>query len=146
MSASIKEVAQLAGVSVATVSHVINGTRFVSEPTREKVLAAISELQYSPNILARKFKTGSLDTVGFVVPDIANGYFATIIEEVEDALQSHGVRLLVANTRENPIREIDSLRMMTAGVVDGIVLAYTNSYQWFSHKLFFYVWLYSVVT
>lgn len=125
MAGSIKKVAQLAGVSVATVSHVINDTRFVSEETRAKVLSAIEELQYTPNILARKFKTGSLDTVGFVVPDIANGYFATLIEEVEDVLQSNGFRLIVANTRENPIREIDSLRMLSSGVVDGLLLVST---------------------
>lgn len=123
MSTSIKDVARLAGVSVATVSHVINETRFVSDATRDKVLAAIDDLQYSPNILARKFKTGSRDTVGFVVPDIANGYFATLIEEVEDVLQASGFRLIVSNTRENVARELDSLRMLSSGVVDGFVIA-----------------------
>jgi LacI family transcriptional regulator len=125
MAPSIKEVAQLAGVSVATVSHVINGTRFVSEATRQRVSDAVKELQYSPNILARKFKTGSLDTVGFIVPDIANGYFATVIEEVEDVLQTRGFRLIVSNTRENRARELDSVRMLTSGVVDGLVIAST---------------------
>jgi LacI family transcriptional regulator len=122
---SIKEVAELAGVSVATVSHVINETRFVSDATRDKVQVAIDALQYSPNILARKFKTGSRDTVGFVVPDIANGYFATLIEEVEDVLQAHGFRMIVSNTRESVAREVDSLRMLTSGVVDGLVIAST---------------------
>lgn len=125
MPSGIKDVARLAGVSVATVSHVVNGTRFVSDETREKVIAAIEALQYSPNILARKFKTGSRDTVGFVVPDIANGYFATLIEEVEDVLQARGFRLVVSNTRENVGRELDSLRMLSSGVVDGFVIAST---------------------
>ena len=83
MSSSIKDVARLAGVSVATVSHVINETRFVSDATRDKVLAAIGDLHYSPNILARKFKTGSRDTVGFVVPDIANGYCTEIMVDLK---------------------------------------------------------------
>lgn len=125
MSSSIKDVARLAGVSVATVSHVINNTRFVSDATRDKVQAAIESLQYSPNILARSFKTGLRDTVGFVVPDIANGYFATLIEEVEDVLQGRGLRLIVSNTRENGARELDSLRMLSSGVVDGMVIAST---------------------
>ena len=130
MSTSIKDVARLAGVSVATVSHVINETRFVSEETRNKVLVAIEDLQYSPNILARKFKTGTRDTVGFIVPDIANGYFATLIEEVEDVLQARGFRLIVSNTRENVGRELDSLRMLSSGVVDGFVIASTvDDYQ-----------------
>lgn len=125
MPSSIKDVARLAGVSVATVSHVINGTRFVTEETQNKVLAAIDHLQYSPNILARKFKTGSRDTVGFIVPDIANGYFATLIEEVEDVLQANGFRLVVSNTRESVSRELDSVRMLSSGVVDGFVIAST---------------------
>lgn len=130
MSARIKDVANLAGVSVATVSHVINGTRFVSDATRQRVQAAVDELQYSPNILARKFKTGSRDTVGFLVPDIANGYFATLIEQVEDILQAHEFRLLVSNTRDEVARELDSLRMLSSGVVDGLVIASTlNDYR-----------------
>ena len=130
MSSSIKDVARLAGVSVATVSHVINETRFVTDATRAKVLLAIDQLQYSPNILARKFKTGSRDTVGFVVPDIANGYFATLIEQVEEVLQSHGFRLIVCNTREDVARELDILRMLSSGVVDGLVVASTlDDYQ-----------------
>lgn len=130
MSTSIKDVARLAGVSVATVSHVVNGTRFVTDATRDKVLEAIEQLQYSPNIMARNFKTGLRDTVGFVVPDIANGYFATLIEEVEDVLQGRGIRLIVSNTREQLGRELDSLRMLSSGVVDGLVIASTaDSYD-----------------
>lgn len=125
VTVSIRDVARQAGVSVATVSHVINGTRFVSDETREKVEAAIRELHYSPNILARSFKTGSRDTVGFLVPDIANGYFATLIEEVEDVLQTRGLRLIVSNTREDGERELDGLRVLSSGVVDGFILAST---------------------
>lgn len=130
MPSSIKDVARRAGVSVATVSHVINGTRFVTDETQKKVVAAIEDLQYSPNILARKLKTGSRDTVGFIVPDIANGYFATLIEEVEAVLQARGFRLIVSNTRENVSRELDSVRMLSSGVVDGFVIASTvEDYQ-----------------
>jgi LacI family transcriptional regulator len=130
VSSSIKDVARLAGVSAATVSHVINRTRFVTDETQKKVLAAIEDLQYSPNILARNFKTGSRDTVGIIVPDIANGYFATLIEEVEDVLQAHGLRLIVSNTREDAGRELDSARRLSSGVVDGFVIASTvDDYQ-----------------
>lgn len=122
-TANIRDVAQLAGVSAATVSHVLNGTRFVSEQTQDKVFAAIRELNYSPNIMARKFKTGLNDTVGFIVPDIANGYFATLIQEVEEVLSANGFRLIVSNTREDPQRELDSIRTLSSGVVDGFVVA-----------------------
>ncbi|MEN0072573.1 MAG: substrate-binding domain-containing protein, partial [Propionicimonas sp.] len=71
------------------------------------------------------FRSGSRDSVGFVVPDIANGYFATLIEQVEDVLQANEFRLIVSNTHEDVARELDSLRMLSSGVVDGLVIAST---------------------
>ena len=70
MKVTISDVARLAGVSTATVSHTINQTRYVSEETRDKVYAAIRELGYTPDASARSFRTGKKKTVGFVVPDI----------------------------------------------------------------------------
>ena len=71
-NASMRDVAAKAGVSVATVSHVINNTRFVADSTREKVQAAIQELNYNPDTMARIFKTGRTNLVGFVVPNISD--------------------------------------------------------------------------
>ena len=101
---SIKDVALRANVSIATVSHVINGTRNVNESTRKAVELAIEELHYIPDSTARSFKTGKRNLVAFVVPDISNAYFSTMIEEVEDVLAQEGYRLLVLNTREDPGR------------------------------------------
>ena len=80
MKAKITDVAKMAGVSIATVSHVMNGTRYVSENTRKKVEKAIKALDYSPNISARSFKTGRRNLIGYVAPDIGNRFFALILE------------------------------------------------------------------
>ena len=91
MKVTISDVAKLAGVSTATVSHTINNTRYVSEETKEKVYQAIAELGYTPDASARSFRTGKKKTVGFIVPDIANKFFATMIESVETCLAKHVV-------------------------------------------------------
>lgn len=124
---SIKDVALRANVSIATVSHVINGTRNVNESTRKAVELAIEELHYIPDSTARSFKTGKRNLVAFVVPDISNAYFSTMIEEVEDVLAQEGYRLLVLNTREDPGREAESLNVLASGLVDGLILASTMS-------------------
>ena len=80
---SIRDVAALAGVSTATVSHVINNTRYVKEETKQLVLKSIEELHYSPDATARSFKTGKKNLIAFIVPDISNPFFATMIEEVK---------------------------------------------------------------
>ena len=93
---------KLAGVSTATVSHTINSTRYVSGETKEKVYRAIAELGYTPDASARSFRTGKKKTIGFIVPDISNKFFATMIESVENYLSAHGYHLIIANTKENP--------------------------------------------
>ena len=98
MKVTIRDVAKLAGVSTATVSHTINNTRYVSNETKEKVYNAIAELGYTPDASARSFRTGKKKTVGFIVPDIANKFFATMIESVETYLSAHGYHLIIANT------------------------------------------------
>ena len=122
---SIRDVAALAGVSTATVSHVINNTRYVKEETKRLVLKSIEELHYSPDATARSFKTGKRNLIAFIVPDISNPFFATMIEEVENVISKEGFKLLVINTKETKEREIDNLRILSSGIVDGFVLAST---------------------
>lgn len=120
---SMREVAAYAGVSTATVSHVINNTRFVSEETRQCVLDAIQKLNYAPNAVARTFRTGRKNIIGFIIPDISNPFFSTLIEEVENVLRRQNYRLLVANSHEDVQREIENIRIMSSGVVDGLLVA-----------------------
>ena len=125
MKVTISDVARLAGVSTATVSHTINNTRYVSSETKEKVYKAISELGYTPDASARSFRTGKKKTVGFIVPDISNKFFGTMIESVENYLSAHGYHLIIANTKEDAAREETNLRLLTAGLVDGLLVAST---------------------
>lgn len=123
---TINDVAAKAGVSAATVSHVINGTRFVSEATKAKVQKAITDLSFTPNASARSFKTGKHNIIGIIVPDISNPYFATIIEETEITIRKKNYSLIVANTRETKYREVQQLQALSSGLVDGIILASTQ--------------------
>ena len=125
MKVTISDVARLAGVSTATVSHTINSTPYVSEETKEKVFKAIAELGYTPDASARSFRTGKKKTVGFIVPDISNKFFGTMIESVENYLSAHGYHLIIANTKENMEREEKNIRLLSAGLVDGLLIAST---------------------
>ena len=125
MKVTISDVARLAGVSTATVSHTINNTRYVSGETKEKVYQAIAELGYTPDASARSFRTGKKKTVGFIVPDISNKFFGTIIEAVENYLSAHGYHLIIANTKEDAQREENNIRLLSAGLVDGLLVAST---------------------
>lgn len=125
IKSTIRDVALHAGVSTATVSHVLNGTRFVKADTRERVLQSIQELNYNPNITARVLKTGKKMLIGFVVPNIRDEFFSTIIEECEQVLSEQDFRLLIMNTHEDPQREKACLNYLSGGAVDGILLAST---------------------
>ena len=125
MKVTISDVARLAGVSTATVSHTINNTRYVSAETKDKVYKAIAELGYTPDASARSFRTGKKKTVGFIVPDISNKFFGTMIESVENYLSAHGYHLIIANTKEDADREETNIRLLSAGLVDGLLIAST---------------------
>lgn len=120
---TIKDVAKHAGVSIATVSHIINGTKSVTPKTRARVLKAIKELNYTTNQTAKSFKTGKKNIIAFIVPDISNNYFSNIIESLEEELTNSGYHLILTNTKESKEREIQQLRYLTSGIADGIVLA-----------------------
>jgi LacI family transcriptional regulator len=121
----MKDVAAVAGVSVATVSHVLNSTKHITDTIRQRVYDAMGMLNYKPNINARNFKIGKQQTIGFVVPDIANSFFSTLINEVEGVVAKQDYLLLVVNTQENPEMEKQQLYRLTSGLVDGVIVAST---------------------
>lgn len=124
--ASSKDVAKRAGVSIATVSHVINGTRFVSEETRAKVLAAIDDLNYRPNAIARGLVTNSTRKIGLVISDITNPFFTAVARGVEDEISSHQYNTIFCNTDEIPEREENYLHLLATQQVDGLIIAPTG--------------------
>lgn len=123
MGAKITDVANRAGVSIATVSNVINGTRPVRPETRQRVMEAVEALKYLPDNSARHFKSGRRSTIGFIVPDICNTFFPTLVEAVEEILECNSYDLIVANTHENVKREGERLQRLSSGIVDALIIA-----------------------
>ena len=96
--ATMREVAAQAGVSVTTVSHVINKTRFVSEELIARVTTAIAELEYQPDQRARSLRTGSTETIAILVSDISNPFFPKVVRGVEDCARENAYSVLLSNT------------------------------------------------
>jgi LacI family transcriptional regulator len=119
--ATIREVAESAGVSYATVSHVINNTRLVSQETRNRVLAAMESLNYRPNALARSLRQGKTNTLGLVLPDSANPFFAEISRSIEDEAFKKGYSVFLCNTELDTQRELFYVDVLSKKQVDGII-------------------------
>jgi len=121
--ATMADVARVAGVSTATVSHVINGTRTVREETRQAVEAAVAATGYSPNTLARSLATGGTRSVAVVMSAISNPYFGQLLQGVETEVVKQGYTLLVADPHDDPDYELTVVRSMHERRVDGIIIA-----------------------
>jgi LacI family transcriptional regulator len=121
--ATMNDVARLADVSIATVSHVINGTRFVSAERVERVHAAMQELGYTPDATARSLRVGRTDTIGLVIPDTSNPFFAALARWIEEAGFESGYTTILANSDERPDREHRYVSTLVSKRVDGIILA-----------------------
>lgn len=126
---TIVEVAKRAKVSTATVSNVIRGTRKVSEDRAARVRAAIRELNYFPNEIARSLKVRQTRMLAMVLPDITNPFFPEIIRGAEDSAFARGYFLLTANTDEQPGRERRIVAALRSYRVDGILLATSQGSQ-----------------
>lgn len=121
-------VAEHAGVSTAVVSYVLNnGPRPVATETREKVLRAIAEVGYRPNTVARALRSKRTMTLGLLVPDSSNPYFAELAKALEDVAFGHGYALLMANSSNDPGRELSQLRALVARQVDGLLVVRTGA-------------------
>jgi len=125
--ANIKDVALQAGVSVTTVSHVVNGTRFVSETARQRVEEAVRELGYVPSAVARSLKHNTTRTFGMVIPNNSNPYFAEIIRGVEDRCFAAGYNVILCNSNDDPQRQAAYLRVLAEKRIDGLVFVASGS-------------------
>ena len=125
--ASLRHVAELAGVSVATASRVMSGSSHpVSDRTREKVLSAADLLSFEPNRLARALVTARSQTIGVIVHDISDPYFGEIVKGLEDGVHAEDYRLFVASSDRDPDKELNYVRAFHAHQVDAIVFAATS--------------------
>lgn len=119
---TLADVAKRAGVSLQTVSRVINQTGETSDRTRKSVLLAIQETGYRPNRLARGLRSQTTKTIGVVVPAISNPFFPDILQGIEGAAFSAGYSVIIANSGEDLTREVDVLNAMDDRRVDGLIL------------------------
>lgn len=125
--ASVKDVAALAGVSVGTVSNVLNRPEAVSERTRAKVEAAMSELRFLRNASARQLRAGVSTTVGAVMIDLGNPFYTEIARGIEDRLAINGLTLMMCSSDENAQREADFLRQFAEHGVRGMLVTPLDS-------------------
>lgn len=120
-AASLKDVASAAGVSVTTVSRLLNGSLTLPDETRTRIEAAIRDLHYQPNPHARRLSRGRSDTIGLVVPDIANPFFAAFVAAVEEEADSRDLAVSLFATLNRTGREVAYLELIEHKHVDGLI-------------------------
>lgn len=124
MKLTIKEIAEMAGVSITTVSQILNhkGGRF-SEQTRKKVMDIVEEYQYKPDFFASNLINRHSKTIGMIVPDVTDFFFSKVIEGVESYLNPLGYMILLCNSKHDAAKEVQYLDELVHRSVDGIILA-----------------------
>ncbi|AXK33286.1 LacI family transcriptional regulator [Streptomyces armeniacus] len=124
--ASIKDVAARAGISVATVSRVLNDHPAVRPDTRARVLAAIAELGYRPNGVARSLRTHQTHTLGLVISDVLNPFFTALARAVEDEARGQGYSVVIGNADEQPALQDHHVRTLLERRIDGLLVSPTD--------------------
>ncbi|RSL33643.1 LacI family transcriptional regulator [Salibacterium salarium] len=118
---TIKDVSKLAGVSVATVSRVLNENGYVKEETKQKVKQSIETLEYKPNAVARSLYNKKSYTIGLIVPDIMNPFFPELARSIEDEMNVHGYTVILCNSDADAKKEEHYLDILKQKYVDGVI-------------------------
>ncbi len=126
MKAKLQDVAELAGVSVTTVSRVINNKGYLSEKTIKKVTAAMKELNYYPNSLARSLQGKSTKLIGLIFPNLDTIFYAELINDLEQILFDKGFKTIICNSERDASKEQDYLNMLQSNQVEGIIAGAHN--------------------
>jgi LacI family transcriptional regulator len=121
------DVARLAGVSLSTVSHALNGTRYVTPETRQRVLSAVETIGWRPDRVARSLRRAKTDTVGVIVDDTSQPAFAAMIRGIDEEAVAAGLTLLLANSGGDRDRELSSVEAFREHRVDGLLIAQVGS-------------------
>ncbi|WP_055107000.1 LacI family DNA-binding transcriptional regulator [Paenibacillus ihumii] len=120
--ATIHDVALRAGVSVTTVSRVMNNRGYISETTRSKVFAAMDELGYQPNEIARSLLRKQSNILGLIVPSVSHPFFSELADRIEYYAYLKGYKVLLCNSQLDPVKERDYIEMLRRNRVDGIIM------------------------
>lgn len=124
----MRDVARLAGVSIATVSAVLTGKKPVSEPLRARIEEAMRALDYHPDQVARSLKSGATNMVGMVIPDVTNPFFTELMRGAEEEARRAGMSVMLCNTDGDAAIEHRQLNTLLAHRVDGILLSCADSF------------------
>jgi DNA-binding LacI/PurR family transcriptional regulator len=124
--ANMQEIAKMAGVSLGTVSHVLNNTAKVREPTRKRVLEAVQAAGYQPSQLARGLRRDKTNMIGMIIPDITNPFFPAVVRGAEDVSFSNGYRLILCNTDNDHSKELVHLNELRAYLPAGLIVIPSN--------------------
>lgn len=135
MNITIYDVAREANVSMATVSRVVNGNPNVKPATRKKVLEVIERLEYRPNAVARGLASKKTTTVGVIIPDIANIFYAELARGIEDIATMYKYNIILSNSDQNVNKELHLLNTMLGKQVDGIIVMSQNITDEFAQEL-----------
>ena len=127
MSITINDIAERAGVSLATVSRVMNNSGYVKEETRKKVMDIIEELNYVPNAIARSLSTSKSNSIGVIVPDINNPFFGEVIKGITDVADQNDLNIILFDADESIKKEIKSLKVLKEQRIQGVLIAPTSS-------------------
>jgi LacI family transcriptional regulator len=124
--ANMKEIAQIAGVSLGTVSHVLNGTAKVRDPLRKRVLDAVQAAGYQPSQLARGLRRDKTNIIAMIIPDIVNPFFPGVVRGAEDVAFSKGYRLVLCNTDNDHAKELVHLNALQTYLPSGLIVIPSN--------------------
>lgn len=124
--ANMKEIAKIAGVSLGTVSHVLNGSAVVREPLRKRVMDAVDALGYQPSQLARGLRRDKTNMIGMIIPDVTNPFFPAVVRGAEDVAFENGYRLVLCNTDNDHAKEIAHLNELRTYLPSGLIVIPSN--------------------
>lgn len=122
----LEDVAKLAGVSKTTVSRVLNNRGYLSEKTKAKVYDAMQNLHYQPNAVARQLYNKETKLIGLIFPTIANPFFGEMAFQLETKLFNKGYKVLIGNSKNDPLKEKEYLQQLIANQVDGLIVGAHN--------------------
>ena len=124
--ATLKDVAELAHCDVSTVSRALNNSSYVHPETKARIMAAVKELSYKPNVLARGLRRGRLNTIAVVIPKLSFSIFSEVTSGIEDEARRKGFATIIVNTGNDKMVEKESLNRLRNGFVDGMIVAGTG--------------------
>lgn len=134
MAVTISDIAKKAGVSLATVSRVLNDSGYVKEETRDRVLNVIKDLNYTPSAIARSLSKSKTNTIGVMVPDITNPFFGEVIKGISQVAEENGLNIILCDTDENKDKELKSLKVLTEQRIQGIIVTPTSAEDEFNSE------------